>query len=72
MSDSRLGVAIFENGDRGFDRLIVRGDDSLIFLNQCGDADALRGAERVVGGGAVVVFLNRFRVQRFSLWRLAV
>ena len=52
-SDSRLCVAIFEDAQRGFDRLVVRGDDALIFLDQRGDADALWGAEGVVRGGAM-------------------
>ena len=48
------------------------GDHALIFLDQRGDGYALRGAEGVVGRGAVFLWIDRFRVQRFSVWGLPV
>ena len=45
-SDSRLRVAVFEDGEGDFHGLVMGGDDTLIFLDEGGDADALRGAER--------------------------
>ena len=58
-SDSRLRVAIFEDSQGGFDGCVMRLDDTLIFLNQCSDADALWSAEGVVRGGAMFRWIDR-------------
>ena len=70
-SDSRLRVPGFEDFERCFDGLVVRGDHTFVLLNQRGDADALWGAEGVVRGSAMFARIYLAAMQVIAVWGLA-
>ena len=55
-----------------FDRLVMGGDYALVFLDQRSDADALRGAEGVVRGGAMFARIYLAAMQVIAVRGLAV
>ena len=59
-SDSRLCVAIFQDVERSFNGFVMGLNDTLIFLDEGGNADTLRSAKSVVGGGAMFGWIDAF------------